>query len=90
MKREHGTERAVVLGRQIFVDLWALLGFEPVVCEFPRDLPGCYTRFLGDEVAFVIVEKDWFEQTPEQYRKMLEMRKKPSWIIFPNIEPGME
>ncbi len=82
-------ERAVVLGEQIFVDLWALLGFEPVVCEEPASLGEIVRSLLEGKVTLVIVEQEWFNKVPEFIRQRLVTMKKPVWITFPGLKSSL-
>ena len=79
------TLRPVVLGRQLFVDLWAIEGFEPIVCESPSDLGGILEFIAKNERAFVIVEDSWFKAIPGTLRKRLMISQKPVWIPFPDL-----
>ncbi|HPI98651.1 MAG TPA: hypothetical protein PLV56_07885 [Synergistales bacterium] len=76
----------MVVGRQVFVDLWAIEGFEPVVCEFPSDLPAMLDEILQEDTALVIAESDWFSQVNDSLKLKLQQLKEPVWITFPTIE----
>ena len=82
-------ERAIVVGEQVFVDLWALLGFEPVVCEEPASLGEIVRSLLEGNVALVIVEQEWFGKVPEFIRQRLVMMRKPVWISFPGLKSSL-
>lgn len=84
MKRQ-SKGRALVLGRQIFVDLWSLSGFEPFYCENPQDMGRVLPDLLHPGVVLVIVEEEWFSHTPELIRKKLESVDTPSLVSFPSL-----
>jgi len=75
-----------VVGRQIFVDLWAIEGFEPVVCESPSDLPAMLDEILRENTALVITESGWFSQVNDSLKLKLQQLKEPAWITFPTID----
>jgi len=76
----------LVVGRQVFVDLWAIEGFEPVVCESPSDLPLILETILQEDTALVITESTWFSHVNESLKLKLLKLKTPVWITFPDIE----
>jgi vacuolar-type H+-ATPase subunit F/Vma7 len=78
---------AIVVGRQLFVDLWEIYGFTPVVCESPGELHLCLDDIADMDAAIVIVEKSWFDKTPASIYRKLAMSKRPVWVPFPDIEP---
>ncbi len=82
-------ERAIVVGEQVFVDLWALLGFEPLVCEEPAALGEIVRPLLEGNVSLVIVEQEWFGKVPEFIRQRLVMMRKPVWISFPGLKSSL-
>lgn len=84
MKRQD-KGRALVLGRQIFVDLWSLSGFEPFYCENPQDLGRVLPDLLHTGIVLIIVEEEWFHKIPELMRKKLEAKSTPSWVSFPSL-----
>lgn len=84
MKRQD-RGRALILGRQIFVDLWSLSGFEPYYCEEPGLLASVLPELLHPDVVLIVVEDDWFHRTPELIRKKLEAMVTPSWVSFPSL-----
>lgn len=79
-------ERAIVLGEQVFVDLWALLGFEGLVCEDPASVGEIMKTFTEGNVSLVIVEEEWFAKVPDFVRQRLVKRQKPVWIAFPGLK----
>ncbi|ADE57112.1 MULTISPECIES: V-type ATP synthase subunit F [Aminobacterium] len=79
-------KRALVLGRQLFIDLWGLEGFEGVLCEKPSDIQHIFRELLDESIAFVLVEESWFRNLPDTYRKRLAKTQKPVWIPFPSLE----
>ncbi|WP_024822223.1 V-type ATP synthase subunit F [Aminobacterium mobile] len=83
-------KRAVVLGKQLFVDLWSLEGFEGIVCENPSDIAGTYRELLEESIAFIIVEEQWFNELPDTYRKRFEKMQRPVWIPFPSLLLGRD
>lgn len=82
-------DRAIVLGEQIFVDLWALLGFEGVVCEDPASLGEILKAFLDGSVSLVVVEQGWFEKVPEFVRIRLSKMQRPVWVTFPGLKTSL-
>jgi vacuolar-type H+-ATPase subunit F/Vma7 len=78
-------KRALVLGRQIFTDLWALEGFEKVLCEDPADLQVILKDVLNEDTGFILMEENWFEDLPEMLKKKLEGLHEPVIVIFPSI-----
>ncbi|MFA0888810.1 MAG: V-type ATP synthase subunit F [Synergistales bacterium] len=82
-------ERAIVVGEQVFVDLWALLGFERLVCEDPAALGENLKLFLEGNVSLVIVEQDWFGRVPDFVRQRLTKMQKPVWIAFPGLKSSV-
>ena len=78
---------AIVIGRQLFVDLWSIYGFTPVVCESPRELPQIMQSITDIDAVIVIVEKDWFQEVPKSMLSKLKLSKRPVWVPFPGIEP---
>ncbi|EFC92242.1 hypothetical protein Dpep_2220 [Dethiosulfovibrio peptidovorans DSM 11002] len=86
-------QRTVVLGRRLFIDLWSLLGLEPVSCETPEMLRDCLSRMLDrDDVVCIVVEESWFDRVPVALKTRLERMEKPLWVTLPtlNIEEHME
>ncbi len=79
------TKRALVLGRQIFVDLWALEGFEKMICEDPAVFPTLMKEILNEETGFVIVEESWLNDLPDLVRQKLIRLQDPVIIPFPSI-----
>ncbi|MCF7935861.1 MAG: hypothetical protein K9L28_05955 [Synergistales bacterium] len=77
--------RALVAGRKIFTDLWAIKGFEPKLCEDPADLPSLWNELTASDVALVIVEAGWYERVPALWKRRIESLAAPSWIPFPDI-----
>jgi len=82
-------ERVIVLGEQVFVDLWALLGFERLVCEDPAALGEIMKNFTEGNVSLVIVEQEWFAKVPDFVRKRLIKMQKPVWITFPGLKSSL-
>ena len=82
-------ERAIVVGEQVFVDLWALLGFEPLVCEEPAALGEIVRPLLEGNVSLVIVEQEWFNKVPDFVRLRLVKMQKPVWITFPGLKSSL-
>jgi vacuolar-type H+-ATPase subunit F/Vma7 len=83
------TERAIVIGEQVFVDLWALLGFEKLVCEDPAALGENLKLFVEGNVSLVIVEQDWFGRVPDFVRQRLTKMQKPVWVSFPGLKSSL-
>jgi hypothetical protein len=77
--------KPAVVGRQLFVDLWAMEGFEPIVCESPSDLATMLKTLTDDERPFVVVEDRWFRCVPASLRKRLTASQNPVWISFPDL-----
>jgi vacuolar-type H+-ATPase subunit F/Vma7 len=82
-------ERVIVLGEQVFVDLWALLGFERIVCEDPAGLGEIMKNFTEANVSLVIVEQEWFAKVPDFVRQRLTKMQKPVWITFPGLKSSL-
>lgn len=82
-------ERAIVLGEQVFVDLWALLGFERLVCEDPAAVGEIMKTFTEGKVSLVIVEEEWFARVPDFIRQRLVKTQKPVWIAFPGLKSSL-
>lgn len=78
-------KRALVLGRQIFTDLWALEGFEKILCEDPGDLQVILKDVLNEDTGFILMEESWFQDLPEMLKKKLEGLHEPVIVIFPSI-----
>ena len=78
-------KRALVLGRQIFTDLWALEGFEKILCEDPADLQTILKDVLNEDTGFILMEESWFQALPEMLKKKLEGLHEPVIVIFPSI-----
>lgn len=83
------SERVIVLGEQVFVDLWALMGFERLVCEDPSALGEIMKTFLEGNVSLVIVEEEWFDKVPDFVRLRLAKMQKPVWITFPGLKSAL-
>lgn len=83
-------ERVLVAGREYFIDLWALCGFEPFLCEKPEDLYEAMRAGFDDDVALVLIEEQWYEGLPELLKRRIDVSAKPSWIIFPSLKPFRE
>jgi len=82
-------ERAVfAVGSQVFVDLWALMGFSPLPCESPGDLSGVFETLAKEKAALVVAEERWFAGLQEPLRKKMEKSGDPVWIRFPSCEGG--
>ncbi len=80
-------ERAVfAVGSQVFVDLWALMGFSPLPCESPGNLSGVFETLGKEKAALVVAEERWFAGLQEPLRKKLEKSGDPVWIQFPSCE----
>ncbi len=88
MTAQHA-ERVIVLGEQVFVDLWALMGFERLVCEDPSALGEIMKTFLEGNVSLVIVEQEWFNKVPDFIRLRLVKMQKPVWITFPGLKSSL-
>ncbi|KUK62603.1 MAG: hypothetical protein XE01_0272 [Synergistales bacterium 58_81] len=86
-KQNYG--KGYVLGRQLFIELWSLLGFEAVVCEGPGDFPECFRKLQSEEVAFVLVESDWVESIPEFYKRKAKTSD-PVWVQMPSLKSSVK
>jgi vacuolar-type H+-ATPase subunit F/Vma7 len=80
-------ERVLVAGREYFIELWALCGFEPLLCETPEDLYQVMRTGFDDDVALVLIEEQWYEGLPDLLRRRIDASTKPSWIVFPSLKP---
>jgi vacuolar-type H+-ATPase subunit F/Vma7 len=83
-------ERVLVAGREYFIELWALCGFEPFLCETPEDLYEAMRTGFDDDVALVLIEEQWYEGLPDLLRRRIDASTKPSWIVFPSLKPFRE
>ena len=54
----------IVLGREIFTDLWRLFGFKAVICEDPNNVYAIWKELISENVAVIIVEDNWFSEMP--------------------------
>ncbi len=90
MKSNRRRGRTLVVGRQIFVDLWALSGFDPVYCENPQQLSGRLHEFLERDVVLVLVEESWFVQVPDLVKRRLEAMVNPTWICLPSLNMTLD
>ncbi len=79
-------KKGIVLGRQIFIDLWSLLGFSPRLCEDPRKLEDLWEGLVSHDVAFIVYEPGWFEKIPLSYRQKIKHLENPVWIPFPDMQ----
>ena len=75
----------IVLGREIFTDLWRLFGFKAVICEDPNDVYAIWKELASENVAVVIVEEDWFSEMPLRLRLLAERSITPTWVRFPTL-----
>jgi len=82
--------KGFVLGKQLFIELWSLLGFEAMICEGSADFPACYKKLMKDEVAFVLVESDWFKNIPEFYRRNFKSGDGPVWVEMPSLKGSVK
>lgn len=78
-------KRALVLGRQIFTDLWALEGFEKILCEDPADFQAILKEVINEDIGFILMEESWFQRLSEMLKKKLEGLHEPVIVIFPSI-----
>ena len=79
-------KKALVLGRALFVDLWCILGYEPVVCESIERLRSFLAELKGKEdVACIMVEEEWLNNLPLPLREKIEKMNSPRWIPFPSL-----
>jgi vacuolar-type H+-ATPase subunit F/Vma7 len=88
MKENEG--RGYVLGRQLFIELWSLLGMEPMVCETASEFPACFSRLQSEDTAFVLVESDWFENIPEIYKRKIRTGENPVWVEMPSLKSSVK
>jgi vacuolar-type H+-ATPase subunit F/Vma7 len=77
--------RAAAIGRGLFVDMWALLGFEPITCEDPLDVEGTL-RVMDTDIGVVLVEEEWFKKMPERVKKIALRSIHPVWVLLPGME----
>ena len=88
MKEYEG--KGYVLGRQLFIELWSLLGLEPMVCEGASDFPRCFQQLKGEDVAFVLVESGWLKAIPEVYRVRIKAESRPVWVEMPSLKSSVK
>lgn len=82
--------KGYVLGRQLFIELWSLLGLESMVCEGPSEFGGCLERLKREDVAFVIVEGDWFRSIPEIFKIKIKSGDSPVWVEVPSLKSSVK
>lgn len=82
--------KGYVLGRQLFIELWSLLGLEPMVCEGADYFPVCFKKLQSEEVAFVLVESDWAESIPEHYKRKARLPEGPVWVVMPSLKSSVK
>ena len=75
----------IVLGREIFTDLWRLFGFKAVICEDPNNVYAIWKELISENVAAIIVEDDWFSEMPLRLRLLAERSVTPAWVQFPTL-----
>lgn len=73
----------VAVGRQNFVELWALFGFVSVVCEHPEELPGVLPKVETHMPPLILAEKDWFDGVHDSLRRRLSASRSPLWLMLP-------
>ncbi|GAB6281231.1 MAG: hypothetical protein STSR0007_14570 [Thermovirga sp.] len=88
MKENEG--KGYVLGRQLFIELWSLLGLESMICEEVSDFPDCFQRLKHDDVAFVFVESDWLKNIPEFYKRKIKSGDSPVWVEIPSLKSSVK
>ena len=81
-----GDRPAFAVGSQVFVDLWALMGFVPVPSESAEDISGVLSVLSREKAAFIVVEESWFSRIAEPVRKRLEKSGELVWIQFPSCD----
>ncbi len=81
-----GERTAFAVGSQVFVDLWALMGFVPVPSESPEDISALFPLLSRENAAFIVVEESWFSGIAEPVRKRLEKSGELVWIQFPSCD----
>jgi len=79
------SEKALVVGRDLFVDLWSLSGFEPVECDDPKALGSIWGTLIESDVSLILLEEEWFYEIPEIFKRRIEKMSRPSWIILPSF-----
>ncbi|MDR1733123.1 MAG: hypothetical protein LBR61_13640 [Synergistaceae bacterium] len=86
---EEGQVPAVV-GRQIFVDLWSLLGFASLVCETPAEFPAVSGKLEALDPALVVAEKRWFDGLHDSLKRRLKDSRSPVWLTLPDAADETE
>ena len=81
-----GDRTAFAVGSQVFVDLWALMGFVPIPTESPDDISGVLSVLSREKAAFIVAEESWFSRIAEPVRKRLEKSGDLVWIQFPSCD----
>ena len=81
-----GDRTAFAVGSQVFVDLWALMGFVPIPTESPDDISGVLSVLSREKAAFIVAEESWFTRIAEPVRKRLEKSGELVWIEFPSCD----
>lgn len=88
MKEDSG--KGYVLGRQLFIELWSLLGLDSMICENASDFSGCFQRLKQKDAAFVLVESDWFRNIPEFYKRKIKTGDSPVWVEMPSLKSSVK
>ncbi len=90
MEKESDLKKeAIVVGRRFFIDLWGLLGMEPLLCERPSDIKTLLPQILSRrDLACVMVEDSWFDQIAPTLRSKLEDMEIPLWVPLPTVKIG--
>ena len=82
--------KGYVLGRQLFIELWTLLGLDAMVCNRASDFPACFHKLKHDDVAFVLVETEWFKDIPEYYKRKIKSGDSPVWVEMPSLRSSVK
>ncbi|PIE55090.1 MAG: hypothetical protein CSA35_03110 [Dethiosulfovibrio peptidovorans] len=78
---------AVVLGEPLFIDLWSLVGLEPVLCQDPDDLLSLLPALLERrDLICVVVDEGWFARLAPELRSRLETMELPLWLPLPELD----
>lgn len=77
--------QAAAIGRGVFVDLWALLGFELLPCEDPLEVESIL-KTVGQDIGVLLAEEGWFKKMPERVKKIASHSIHPVWVLLPDME----
>lgn len=78
-------KEVIALGKEVFTDLWRLLGFKAMICNDPNDVHKLWKDLNREDVAVIITEESWFSKMPLRLRLLAERSVSPAWVKFPTL-----